>query len=213
MKKILISIFLILFCVLPVWSGEFEDTKKSAEQGNMNAQRNLGLIYIEGNLVSQDFEKSLYWFKKASEQGDEMSMGVMYESGEGVQQNYKQALYWFKKASEQGYAKSQYSLGDMYDNGIGTPQNYKQAAYWYKKSAEQGYDKAQWNLGDMYYNGKGVSRNYKQAYIWYSLSVSQGNSDAIESREKAAKELTPKQINKAQEASSKIQYKIDNPSK
>ncbi len=42
---------------------------KSAEQGDAWAQYNLGLIYKNGEGVSQDYEKAIDWFTKSAEQG------------------------------------------------------------------------------------------------------------------------------------------------
>ena len=40
---------------------------KAAEQGNANAQNNLGVAYHNGNGVEQDKNKAIYWFRKACE--------------------------------------------------------------------------------------------------------------------------------------------------
>ena len=41
-----------------------------AEQGDANAQYNLGVMYIEGQGVSQDYKQAAKWFTRAAEQGD-----------------------------------------------------------------------------------------------------------------------------------------------
>ena len=41
--------------------------QKAAEQGNANAQNNLGVAYHNGNGVEQDKNKAIYWFRKACE--------------------------------------------------------------------------------------------------------------------------------------------------
>ncbi|GHT71254.1 hypothetical protein AGMMS49950_07570 [Endomicrobiia bacterium] len=43
--------------------------KKSAEQGNADAQYNLGVMYHEGKGAKQDYKEAISWFKKAAEQG------------------------------------------------------------------------------------------------------------------------------------------------
>ena len=45
------------------------DIRKAAEQGNADAQFNLGLMYFEGEEVSQDDAEAVEWWRKAAEQG------------------------------------------------------------------------------------------------------------------------------------------------
>ncbi len=57
---------------------------KSAEQGDADAQYNLGLMYAEGDGVPQDDKQAVHWFTKSAEQGDagaQFSLGVMYAEG------------------------------------------------------------------------------------------------------------------------------------
>jgi len=44
--------------------------KKSAEQGNADAQFLLGNAYYTGNGVDQDFNKAVSWWHKAADQGN-----------------------------------------------------------------------------------------------------------------------------------------------
>ena len=84
--------------------------KKAAEQGQANAQYNLGLMYYNGEGVTRDLKQAVYWYQKAAEQGDasaQNNLGVMYGEGEGVTRDAKQAVYWFEKAAEQGDAEAQ----------------------------------------------------------------------------------------------------------
>ncbi len=69
-----------------------------AEQGNANAQFNLGLMYDNGQGVPQDYAKALQWWRKAAEQGNakaQSKLGFMYRNGLGVPQDYVQAHMWY----------------------------------------------------------------------------------------------------------------------
>ncbi len=73
-----------------------------AEQGNANAQFNLGLMYDNGQGVPQDYAKALQWWRKAAEQGDagaQYNLGVMYGNGLGVPQDDAQAHMWYDLAA------------------------------------------------------------------------------------------------------------------
>ena len=160
---------------------ELTKLKRAAENGDTEAQIDLGVKYTNGQGVSKDFSEALKWFRKASEQGHavaQYNLGVMYENGQGVPKNYSEAVKWYRKAAEQGYARAQNSLGFMYYCGQGVPQDYLEAMNWYRKSAEQGYVYAQNSLGFMYEKGHGVPKNYSEAMKWYRKAAEQGYANA-----------------------------------
>jgi TPR repeat protein len=43
--------------------------RKAAEQGHGRAQTSLGVLYVTGNGVKQNFELAAHWYKKAVAQG------------------------------------------------------------------------------------------------------------------------------------------------
>jgi TPR repeat protein len=70
-------------------------TQPLADQGNPNAQANLGLMYHLGQRVPQSYAEALKWFRAAAELGlprAQRLLGVMYYNGEGVPQSYVEAL-------------------------------------------------------------------------------------------------------------------------
>ena len=108
----------------------FKYCKKAAEQGEVHAQYNLGIMYANGRGVKQDLFNAKEWYQKAADQGyakAQYNLGVMYEEGRGVKQDYFKAVEWWQKAADQGYAPAQYNLGFMYYNGEGVRQNYTKA--------------------------------------------------------------------------------------
>jgi TPR repeat protein len=154
---------------------------KAAEQGDADAQFNLGVMYDKGQGVAQDYSQAADWYRKAAEQGNanaQYNLGVMYLNGQGAPQDDSQAANWFRKAAEQGSANSQYNLGYMYRNGQGVPQDDSQAVNWYRKAAEQGNAMAQHNLGSMYRNGQGVPQDDSQAANWYRKAAEQGSANS-----------------------------------
>ena len=72
-----------------------------AEEGNVAAQFNLGIMYQLSHGVPQDNEAAVSWYRKAAEQGlaeAQYNLGVMYANGEGVPQDYAAAQMWFNLA-------------------------------------------------------------------------------------------------------------------
>ncbi len=121
--------------------------RMAAEQGSVEAQYSLGVMYHEGGCcVPQDYAEAAKWFRKAAEQGSaeaQYSLGVMYYKGRGVPQDYAQAAEWFLEAAQQESAAAQSNLGVMYANGDGVPQDYVRAHMWFSLSAaREGGDRA-----------------------------------------------------------------------
>ena len=175
-----------------------------AEQGNAQAQFNLGFIYA--TVAPQDYAQATSWFRKAADQGNASAqggLGLMYSTGLGAPQDYVQAVSWYRKAADQGDARAQSSLGFAYQQGQGVPRDYAQAASWYRKAAEQGDAVAQGGLGLMYDQGLGVLQDYVQAHKWYNLAAARADEgytrdSFIWGRDLLAAIMTPAQIAEAQ---------------
>ncbi len=58
---------------------------------------------------------------------------------------------------------------------------------------------AQYNLGLMYVSGRGVTKDYSLSYMWFNLSSSNGDKLSIKYKDIIEKEMSPSQIEKAQE--------------
>ena len=89
---------------------DFDAVKKSAEQGDVDAQFRLGFMYSIGEGVLEDDAEAVRWYRKAAEQGDagaQNNLGLMYANGEGVPEDDAEAVRWFHKAAEQGLVNAQ----------------------------------------------------------------------------------------------------------
>ncbi|MBI0418045.1 MAG: sel1 repeat family protein, partial [Nitrosospira sp.] len=91
-----------------------------------------------------------------------------------------------------------YNIGVLYAQGHGVTQNYKEAVKWYRLAAVQEDAVAQYSIGVMYHNGQGVTKDYIRAHMWYNLSSLSGYANGTKDRDLLAKEMTPQQIEKAQ---------------
>jgi len=150
---------------------------KSAEQGNIVAQVELGVVFDK----MQDYAQALIWYRRAAEQGNaraEFNLGLAYQDGESVPKDMAQAIAWYRKAADQGDVIAQSQLGVAYEQGEGVPQDYLQAADWYRKAAEKGLAEAQFGLGFLYLNGYGVPKDFNQAATWMLKAAEQGETKA-----------------------------------
>ena len=69
--------------------------KPLAEQGNAQAQYNLGVVYEDGWGVTIDGNEAVKWYRKSAEQGHaeaQSKMGMMYTIGKGVTPDRKEAV-------------------------------------------------------------------------------------------------------------------------
>ena len=51
----------------------------------------------------------------------------------------------------------------------------------------------------MYIHGQGVIQDNVYAHMWFNIAASSGDKDAIENRDEVAGEMTPSQLEKAQD--------------
>ena len=79
------------------------------------------------------------------------------------------------------------------------PRDYKIAVKWYTLAAKQGYARAQTRLGLVYDMGKDVFQDYVLAHMSYNIAVSNGNKTSIFNRDLLAKQMTPSQLEEAQD--------------
>ncbi len=170
--------------------------QKSAEQGNVDAQNNLGVMYFKGRGISQDYVKAYLFFNVAAKTGNQNAKRkksivsqrmtpAQIRIAQDLSTKWLQNQYCWdsdmgdcKKKAEQGNADVQYNLGIMYDQGQRVPQDYKEAIKWYTKSAKQGHAEAQNALGLVYAHGKSVPPDYSKAVTWYRKAAEQGVANA-----------------------------------
>ncbi len=152
-----------------------------------------------------DYKTARAEWQPLAEKGDALAqnnLAGIYYNGWGVPQDYKTALKWWRLSAEQGNTDAQNSLGNMYRDGRGVLQSYKEAAKLYRLPAEQGHARAQSNLALMYYV-YGASQDYVLAHMWYNIAAANGDELAAEYRDDIEKDMTPADINKAQDLAKK----------
>jgi hypothetical protein len=189
--------------VQPVGAGPLEDAKAAlsrgdpataqriyrslADQGNITAITQLGMIYLTGPGVPRDYRAAFNWLNRAAALGSaeaQYQVGDMHLRGLGTQQDLLQAARAYSRAAEQGHAAAQYVLGVLYKLGGGVHKNYRKAARWFSRSAAQGVPEAQSELGQLYASGSGVPNDKVAAYKW--LTLARGPASSSRTRAEAA---------------------------
>ena len=94
-------------------AGDFEVALKEfrplAEQGDVDAQFNLAVMYRKGEGVPQDNAQALRWYRMAANQGDaqaQNNLGGMYKKGEGAPRDNVSAHMWYSIATKNGSERS-----------------------------------------------------------------------------------------------------------
>jgi uncharacterized protein len=98
------------------WNGDGTSTdraqaiywfEKSAEQGEQDAQSQLGKMYFLGNdFIKQNYAKGFYWSQKAAEQGNKEGQKYLadaYLHGKGAPIDNVKAFELYRKSAEQGF--------------------------------------------------------------------------------------------------------------
>lgn len=86
-------------------NGQMPECFPAAEQGDPEAQYQLGLLYLEGAGVKKNEKTAAEWFQKASDQGHNEAMRKLswcYLYGRGVKQSLMQSVQLSQKASGTG---------------------------------------------------------------------------------------------------------------
>ena len=85
-----------------------------AEDGNANAQNNLGAMYENGQGIAADMKEAARWYRRAAEQAHtdaQMNLGRLYMTGQGVVEDPIRAHMWLSISTER-------SMGGMLWGGL-----------------------------------------------------------------------------------------------
>lgn len=73
----------------------------SAEEGDAEAQTNVGEIFERGLGGEPNYEMAAFWYEKAAKQGNsraQFNLGTLFEQGFGVEKNQLIAMNWYRQA-------------------------------------------------------------------------------------------------------------------
>ena len=161
--------------------------RKGALLGSVELAKKMAGIYLMGEIVAEDYKKTVEFYKIAAEHGDSYAqrmLGWAYDTAKGVEKDLEKAVYWFEKGivteEEDLDVDTLFELGYLYEKGLGTTQNYKRAFKLYEKAAkaEKPNINAQNNLGYLYDHGYGVTMDKNLALFWYEKAAASGNETA-----------------------------------
>jgi len=144
--------------------------KQRAEQGDADAQFDLGCDYYFGLGVTEDREEALKWWRKAAKQGHTDAQEKLKLIGE-TNEEPKPEMFRLGDV----IANTYYSIGRKFARGEGIDKNPHKAAELWHKAAELGHADAQFSLGVAYAYGIGVYLDPSEAVKWYRMAAEQGH--------------------------------------
>lgn len=163
--------------------------EQAARLGDTEAEFRLGMQAYEGYTIvraqaEQDFEKAVFWLKKAAAKRDSFAqyyLGLCYENGTGVEQDLQKAVALYRRSAECEcpQAEAVYALARCREYGLGVEKDMRRAFELYQKAAEDGDVRANVRLGEWYEKGIFVEKDKQSAIEWYNTAAEQGDEDAI----------------------------------
>lgn len=152
--------------------------QKGAELGNIDAQCELGTVYLYGRgEIKKDPKLAFLWLVRAGEGGSGVAMntlGDIFENGKLGEADLDLACLWYKKAADAGNAMGQNNFGRFLNHGYGVEQDASRAVGYYQKAADQGLDWAMHNLGLCYGAGDGVEKDIGKAFEYLTMAGEAG---------------------------------------
>jgi TPR repeat protein len=139
-----------------------EQLIKLANDGNSLAQFRLGGLYYHGQLVPEDENLAIYWWKKSAAQGN------------------AEAMYQIAQA---------YLFGSTTAKGVADAD--REAALWYFQAASAGHPESAYTLGLLFLAGKGVVESKQEAVRWFKVAADKGHAEARKAIETAEKKIKP----------------------
>lgn len=185
------------------YQGAFNEWSVAAQQGDVDAQYNLGCLYLRGEGVAPNRASAADWLQRAADQGDIDAATWLLFSKPITEERRKQFFskrltptdrfrLTFAVTLSNGRlhrrpcatdrtdgAEIEFSLGLFYEKGLsGFPQDDAQAAEWYRRAAKRNYAEAQTHLAYLYGAGRGVPQNQVEAARLFRLAAEEGEGIA-----------------------------------
>lgn len=181
----------------------FKEWSEAAQQGDVDAQYNLGCLYARGEGAPQNKAWATEWLQRAADQGDlDAATWLLFASP--ITDDRRKEFFARRgkptdrfrltfavplsdgkihrrpcSTDEKDGAEIEFNLGLLYETGsAGFPQDDGQAAKWYRRASERNVADAQTHLAYLYAAGRGVEQSRIEAVQLFRRAAEQGNGIA-----------------------------------
>lgn len=167
---------------LSKWHKEHARLQKLADNGDVEAMHNLGILCEYGanaEGLNKNEAQALRWYEMAAKgglAGAQCDVGRFFATGIVVDRDFAIAAEMFQEAAGQGEAAAQHNLGRLYLAGMGVKTDTNAAAYWFQRAAQEGHAPSQRDLGKLLFDGKVTKpSNTANACYWFAAAADQGD--------------------------------------
>jgi hypothetical protein len=146
----------------------------SADQGDVDAQVNHGLILVQGDGIAVNKSLAVHYLEMSANQGQthaQIVLGQMLFRGDGIEVNKSRAARYFKMSADQGNRDPQYDFDLSLLHGDGIPVNKSLAAHHLKMSADHDHVLAQFMFGQILCYGEGIQMNKSLGARYLKISI------------------------------------------
>ena len=162
----------------------FKYFSMAAEQGNPDAQYQLGCFYRDGVTgIKKDPQKAVSFFEKAASQKHadaQFALAICYTHGIGVEKDLAKAAEWFKEAADSGgHIEAEYRYALCARDAIGIEENPTDAREYFGRAARGNHLDAQYLYGYCLANGYGGDKNEEDAVAWFYLAGERKHPKAL----------------------------------
>jgi TPR repeat protein len=169
--------------------------RRAAEQGEPNAQQDLGVLLHEGRGVRRDDRASVRWYRRAAARGNSGAMFNLFlchRYGDGVTRNLRRGVAWLRRAAARGSSRAMARLGYEVFVGRGARRDPAAGVRWCLRALDAlerrptladgaGRSDFTWAMdvaAHGYREGVGVARDLALAFAWWRRAARRGDSCA-----------------------------------
>jgi TPR repeat protein len=149
--------------------------EKASEQGIIQADYTLGLLYTRSITVPANKDEAVKRFRAAASKGlvaSQMNLGTLYS----MSKEYIKALSWLEKAAAQGNAQAMFMIATLYLQKNVPDTSGRLGVEWLQKSADSNWLPAITSLGYSYFTSKDPAVQSK-ALHYFAKGASMGDGE------------------------------------
>jgi TPR repeat protein len=172
-------------CATVVAASDWQNARQlcatEGRAGNVNAQRQMGLMFMRGLGGTRDEGEAVVWLQRAVDRADrdaQYDLARVFQTS-ATRRNERRAFDLFTLAANRGHADAQFQLGRIREKGLGVGKNQAEAFHWFQLAADQGHAEAQAGLGVFYMKAQGAPRDDTKALEWLRKGAAGGSSSAM----------------------------------
>lgn len=175
--------------------------KKGADKASPAARNRLGMLYLEGSGVLQDYEEGAKLVCQAAETSDangQFNCALVTMEGRGVPKDPAKAAAMLQAAVAQNHIGAKNILAQAYLTGQGVERDLKKAMELFQQTAAVGNPVGLFSLGQAYALGVGLDKDLVKAHAYFNLAAARQHPEALQARPLIEQQLKPEQVQEAQ---------------